>query len=69
MAAPRLTLYFDIISPFAYLAFHIVRVSLAQPMNGSGGPPRTVFQDSRIVYKNFTTGSVNTASAAFSYQS
>lgn len=28
MAAPKITLYFDIVSPFAYMAFHILRVSI-----------------------------------------
>jgi len=28
MAKPKLTLYLDIVSPFAYLAFHLVSVSL-----------------------------------------
>lgn len=27
MATPKLTLYVDLVSPFAYLAFHVVRVS------------------------------------------
>jgi len=27
MAKPKLTLYFDIISPFGYLAYYITRVS------------------------------------------
>lgn len=28
MAAPKVTLYFDVVSPFAYLAFHVLRVSI-----------------------------------------
>jgi len=27
MASPKITLYFDIVSPFAYIAFHVLRVS------------------------------------------
>ena len=27
MATPKLTLYVDIVSPFAYLAFYVIRVS------------------------------------------
>lgn len=30
MAAPKITLYFDVVSPFAYIAFHALRVSLRQ---------------------------------------
>lgn len=29
MAAPKITLYFDVVSPFAYLSFHVLRVSAA----------------------------------------
>lgn len=28
MTAPKITLYFDIVSPFAYIAFHALEVSL-----------------------------------------
>lgn len=28
MAAPKITLYFDVVSPFAYIAFHVLRVSI-----------------------------------------
>ena len=28
MAAPKITLYFDVVSPFAYIAFHALRVSV-----------------------------------------
>ena len=28
MAKPKLTLYVDIVSPFAYLAFHLISVSI-----------------------------------------
>lgn len=27
MASPKITLYFDIVSPFAYIAFHVLKVS------------------------------------------
>jgi lipopolysaccharide export LptBFGC system permease protein LptF len=29
MAAPKITLYYDIVSPFAHIAFHILRVSIS----------------------------------------
>ena len=29
MAKPSLKLYFDILSPFAYIAFHVIRVRAA----------------------------------------
>lgn len=29
MATPKITLYFDIVSPFAYIAFHVLRVCMA----------------------------------------
>jgi hypothetical protein len=28
MAVPQITLYVDIVSPFAYIAFHVLKVSL-----------------------------------------
>lgn len=31
MAAPQITLYVDIVSPFAYIAFHVLRVCAQQP--------------------------------------
>ena len=34
MAAPKITLYFDVVSPFAYIAFHAPRVSLRVDHNG-----------------------------------
>lgn len=30
MPSPKITLYMDIVSPFAYLAFHVLRVSMNQ---------------------------------------
>jgi 2-hydroxychromene-2-carboxylate isomerase len=27
MASPKITLYFDIVSPFAYIAFYVLKVS------------------------------------------
>lgn len=30
MAAPKITLYFDVVSPFAYIAFHALSVGLRQ---------------------------------------
>ena len=29
MSKPKLTLYIDLISPFVYLAFHVIRVSIS----------------------------------------
>lgn len=29
MAAPKITLYLDVVSPFAYMAFHVLRVRVS----------------------------------------
>jgi len=34
MARPKITLYVDTVSPFAYEAYHILRVSLRAGVNG-----------------------------------
>ena len=35
MAPPKVTLYVDIVSPFAYIAFHVLKVSLVARSLGS----------------------------------
>lgn len=32
MASPKITLYFDIVSPFAYIAFYVLKVSCSSSL-------------------------------------